>query len=132
MSLEHKTSALIMCVAQEMKTEIARVLKPTGLSFPQLMLLHTLDAGPENGLTVNQLKQLMVDESPNVSRAVSKLADAGLVIKQRNEQDQRVVHIRITDAGRQAHKEGDTQFDQLTLGLSNTDLQQLYSLLAKI
>ena len=100
----------------------------------QLNILHALSFAPEGQLTVNQIKNLMFDESPNVSRSLNKLVDAGYVVKQRSEEDQRIVHIHITDAGRQTHLDADEALLSVNsdINLSNREAGQLYQLLAKL
>ena len=123
---------LLACVAQEQKAEMTRLLKPTDLSMVQLMLLHSLSHSPDKTLTVNQLKQTMVDESPNVSRALNKLSDKGYITKTRSTEDQRTVYISITDAGEQAHIEGDSHLMTMSLDLPKEELEQLYKILSKL
>lgn len=132
LSIEQKVMGLLFCIAQEKKIELERRLDGVVPSFSQLNLLHALDYGPEEGLTVNQLKQSLADDSPNVSRALNKLAEQRLVEKLRSEEDQRVVHIRITEAGRRAHMDGDARLADLSIGLGRSELEKLYELLAKI
>ncbi|HDM8202575.1 TPA: MarR family transcriptional regulator [Vibrio harveyi] len=130
--LESKILALIACIGQEQKMEMTRRIKHTGLSLTQLQLLHILSQAPLEGLTINQLKALMVDDSPNVSRAVSKLVDGGHAIKERSETDQRIVHVRITESGELAHMECDKSLMGISLGLSESEVQNLYELLSKM
>ncbi len=132
MTVEQKALALLLCVAQEKKAEITRLIRDTGLSILQLNLLHALDKGPEGGLTVNQLKGLMADESPNVSRALNKLVDSGYVTKHRSENDQRIVHIRITPSGARAHLDADSRLLTLPSPLTEQDSEQLFRLLQKL
>jgi len=129
---QFKAMGLIACIAQEQKVEMTRRISPTGLSLIQLELLHALDQAPEKSLTVNELKQVMIDDSPNVSRALNKLMEAGFIIKQRSEADQRVVHICITEAGSAAHQQADRALMDMKLGLSDAETEQLFQLLAKL
>lgn len=131
-AIEQKVLGLLACIAQEQKAEISRLLQPTDLSMVQLMLLHSLSHSPKKTLTVNQLKQTMVDESPNVSRALNKLSDKGYIIKNRCEKDQRTVFISITNEGERAHNEGDTCLMHMSLNLDEQELAQLYQILLKI
>lgn len=132
MTVEQKVMGLIGCIAQEGKVEMERRIAPLNLSPLQLSILHALDWGPDGGMTVGQLKSVMLDESPNMSRTLNKMVDAGLVAKRRSTEDQRIVHITITDAGRQMHKTADSELTGMSTGLAETDLQQLYRLLQKL
>ena len=130
--IESKVIALIACIGQEQKVEMTNRIKHTGLSITQLQLLHILSEAPSEGLTINHLKELMVDDSPNVSRAVNKLVDGGYVVKERSHIDQRIVYARITKSGEEAHIECDKHLMDISLGLNNDELAQLYKLLSKL
>ena len=132
LSTEHKVLALLACIAQEQKVEMSRRIKHTELSLLQLQLLHTLATVPTGCLTVNQLKQAMIDDSSNVSRALNKLMDKGYIVKERSREDQRTVFITITPAGHQAHEDADKELLTMSLGLSDDELSQLYGLLLKL
>ncbi len=126
-----KSLALLSCVAQEIKVDVERRLAPLGLSILQLNLLHTLDKAQDQQLTVNQLKQNLFDETPNVSRTLNKMVDTGLVVKTRSAEDQRVVYIAITKAGLKLHQQGDKLLQEARSPLSDKESQQLYDLLRK-
>ena len=127
-----KVMALIACLGQEIKSSMTRQLKETGLSLIQLDILHALSFAPNKSLTVNQIKANMIDDSPNVSRAVNKLMDAGYIEKRRNRDDQRMVHITITAAGEQAHIDADKALMALKSPLNDKDAEQLLVLLKKL
>lgn len=132
LSLEQKVIALLVCTAHEKKHEIEQRVATMGLSSLQLNLLHVLSKAAPGPLTVSQLKSFMVDDSPNVSRTLNKLAGAGLITKERSPEDQRTVYVTITEAGEQAHRAGDAQLMGLTTGLSREDLKRLFELLSKL
>ncbi|WP_207655723.1 MarR family winged helix-turn-helix transcriptional regulator [Vallitalea okinawensis] len=132
MKLEHKVMGLLQCIAQEQNVRVDRCLRPMNLSYTQLNILHILSQVPTGQLTVNQIKQFMIDESPNVSRSLNKLMENGHIIKERSKEDQRVVYITITDSGRELHKTADQEILKLSLNLSEEDLQTVYEILVKI
>lgn len=132
-SLEQKTLALLLCTAQEKSSQINKALKPLGISFLQTNILHILDTIEGGKLTVNQIKNVMVDDSPNVSRSLNKLMEKGYIIKERTLEDQRIVNIVITDAGRKTHKLADEALAfAFTIDLEGNDLKKLYDILVKI
>ncbi|WP_205729313.1 MarR family winged helix-turn-helix transcriptional regulator [Ferrimonas aestuarii] len=130
---DQKVSGLLLCMAQEMKVTMTRQLLPFKISPPQLMMLHALDKGPKEGLTVGQLKEGMLEDSSNVSRSLNKLEESGLVVKRRDDEDQRIVKIIITDAGRQLHLDADEALMKIEggLGLNESELETLFALLKK-
>lgn len=132
-NIESKVIGLIACIGQEYKSDITRRLAPMNISIIQLNILHALSFAPDNCLTVNQIKQTMIDDSPNVSRALNKLMDAGMIEKQRSTEDQRIVHIHLTDSGDKMHVEADKQLLDLKVGeLTSSEMENLYELLKKI
>lgn len=132
-TLEQKTIGLISCVAQEIQAKYIKALLPWGVSPIQLNILHVLDYGPKEGLTVSQIKKLQVEESPNISRALNKLMDKGYIIKNRNKIDQRVVHIQITNQGRKIHKECDeASVSLIKLNISDENIETLFEILKKL
>lgn len=132
--VEQKALALLVCTAQEITSEMTKSIKPLGLSLTQLQILHSLCEVPEGRLTVNQIKKVMIEDSPNVSRSLNKLMDNGHIVKERNLDDQRVVHISVTDSGRNAHIEADKLLMKsgARLNLRPDEMEQLYKLLAKL
>lgn len=75
-----------------------RALKPYGLSPQQLNVLRILrGAGQE--MTINSIKDLMVDNSPNLARLADKLVAKELIERQRSASDRRVVYLSISKPG---------------------------------
>lgn len=61
---------------------------------------HQQNAGPGfRGLPCSQIGAELVTTVPDVTRLIDRLIDAGLVERERSEEDRRVVYIRITKAG---------------------------------
>jgi DNA-binding MarR family transcriptional regulator len=81
-------------------TRLARQLRQqadTGLSPSQLSALSTINAqGP---LTLGALADLERVAPPSVTKVVTKLEAAGLVVRQADERDRRVVRVASTPAG---------------------------------
>ena len=132
LDIPQKTMALIVCLGQEIKTEMTRKLKATGLSLIQLDILHALANSREKSLTVNQIKELMIDESPNVSRALNKLMDSGFIEKRRDIKDQRIVYIHITREGEKAHVDADKDLLTLKPSINSEDATKLFELLKNL
>ena len=108
-SLRDKAAVLIGCTAQEIANFVERSLKQFGISREQLSVIHYLDAAEADTMTVNQLREALIDDSPNVSRILNKMVEKGLVRKQRQTDDQRVVYVSLTEKGRKLHKQADAQ-----------------------
>ena len=123
---------LVGCTAQEIANFVERALKEFGISREQLNVLHFLDTEPVEQMTVNQLREVLIDDSPNVSRILNKMVDKGLVRKERQADDQRVVHISLTEKGRRLHQQADAKISGHNVRLSPKECQTLIELLMKI
>lgn len=130
--IRDKAAVLIGCTAQEIDNFVERTLKEFGISRAQLGVLHFLDTEPVEEMTVNQLREVLIDDSPNVSRILNKMMDKGLIRKERQSDDQRVVHISLTEKGRQLHHQADEKILGHNVRLSPKECQQLIELLMKI
>lgn len=130
--LRDKAAVLVGCTAQEIANFVERALKEFGISREQLGVLHFLDTEPVEKMTVNRLREVLLDDSPNVSRILNKMVDKGLVRKERQSDDQRVVHISLTEKGRRLHKQADQRIIGHNVKLSPKECQVLIELLMKI
>lgn len=110
----------------------AALLKPYEISEPQYNILRIL-RGAEKAITVNQVKERMVQKSPNATRLMDKLCDKDLIARSRCESDRRVVYIRITDKGLDLlQRIRFNEFDEHMKRLSTAEARKLNELLDKI
>ncbi|HXG19289.1 MAG TPA: MarR family transcriptional regulator [Methylomirabilota bacterium] len=130
--LRDKAAVLVGCTAQEIDNFVERTLKEFGISRAQLNVLHFLDTEPVEQMTVTQLREVLIDDSPNVSRLLNKMVDKGLIRKERQADDQRVVYVSLTEKGRRLHKQADQKITGHNVKLSPKECQQLIELLMKI
>ena len=131
-SLRDKAAVLVGCTAQEIANFVERALKEFNLSRAQLNVLHFLDTEAREPMTVNQLRAALIDDSPNVSRVLNKMVDKGLVRKERQTDDQRVVYVALTEKGRRLHKQADQKIMGHNVQLSPKECKTLIELLMKI
>ena len=69
----------------------------------QLTALATLYRdGP---MTLGELAAAERVKPPSMTRVVAALEDRGLVQREHSDQDARVVHVHVTDAGRRSHED---------------------------
>ncbi|RXP63595.1 MarR family transcriptional regulator [Lutibacter sp. HS1-25] len=73
-------------------------LKPFNISEQQYNILRILRGAKEH-ITVNTVKDRMVQKSPNATRLMDKLCDKGLIDRFRCENDRRVVYVKINEQG---------------------------------
>ena len=74
------------------------LLKEFNISHQQYNILRILrGAGKE--LTVNSVKERMIQKSPNSTRLMDKLCQKNLIERTRCENDRRIVYIKISREG---------------------------------
>lgn len=78
---------------------LERVLKPYGISGTQYNVLRILRGAPRDGLCRNEIGDRLVTRMPDVTRLLDRMEVAGLVARQRDTKDRRLVTTRLTDKG---------------------------------
>jgi DNA-binding MarR family transcriptional regulator len=111
---------------------IATALKPTNLSLQQFNALSILYGQPQQMATVNLIKERLIDRMPNTSRLLNKLLKKGLVQKERNLNDQRVVYVKLTPEGSRLKEQARQIIDDLQISLDKDQANQLNDLLEQI
>lgn len=76
------------------------------LSMPQFNILRIL-RGANETLSVNVIKDRMVEKSPNTTRLLDKLIEKELINRERCESDRRVVYVSISELGLELLKQID-------------------------
>ena len=110
----------------------ASMLKPYAISEPQYNILRILK-GAGKPITVNQVKERMVQKSPNTTRLMDKLCEKSLIKRSRCENDRRVVYIEILEKGAELLEEIRFDgFESYMKQLSKAEAMQLNLLLDKI
>jgi len=78
---------------------VGEELKPHGVTHTQYNVLRILRGAGKAGLCRHEIRDRMLTPVPDVTRLLDRLADAGLVSRERDAIDRRIVTARITDAG---------------------------------
>lgn len=76
----------------------APLLEPLGVTYPQYLVLLVL--WQRDDLPVHQLGDRLALDSGTLTPLLKRLEQRGLVERRRSEDDERVVRIRLTPAGR--------------------------------
>ena len=109
------------------------LLRPHELTQPQYNVLRILRGAGAGGLPSGEVGARMVSREPDVTRLLDRMEARGLVARERQAGDRRVVVTRITDAGRALVDALDEPVEALharQLGhLSQRDLRALKTLL---
>ena len=115
----------------QLKSRIATVLKNEGITMQQYNVLRIVNGSGEEGITTSEIRERMLDKMSDASRMVDRLEAMQLVVKRRDRDDRRVIHVFLTEKGqrlvfRLMEKE---TIDQLANGVKEESAQQLNKLL---
>jgi DNA-binding MarR family transcriptional regulator len=88
-----RTAALLTDAFEQM-------LKPAGITGAQYNVLRILRGAEPGGLCRNELRDRMLTRMPDMTRLLDRMEEAGLVTRERDGDDRRLVTARITARGR--------------------------------
>ena len=80
---------------------LEQVLKPYGLSGTQYNVLRILRGADPRGLCRNEVRDRLLTRMPDVTRLLDRMEEAGLVTRERDTMDRRLVTTRLTERGRE-------------------------------
>jgi DNA-binding MarR family transcriptional regulator len=124
----------IQTLSWESHKQSTDIMKELDLTLPQGLALLTLH-GLGNRAKMSELIELIQISGGTLTGIVDRLITAGLVARERDETDRRVVYVSLTEAGakkvqavQHTHR---VQLDRATAGFSNHELAQFNDLLTK-
>lgn len=88
----------IYSAAHAMNRVYKPLLDPLGLTYPQYLALLVL--WETEGITVKELGNRLFLDSGTLTPLLKRMEAAGLVARQRDAADERLVRVTLTDAGR--------------------------------
>lgn len=103
----------IVQAAEEIQRGMAELLKTRDLSLAQYNVLRILRGAGSDGATCSSVGNNLIQHDPDVTRLIDRLEKRGLVERERDTKDRRVVRGRITKAGVALLAELDDPVDEL-------------------
>ena len=97
----------IMYTASWIQTNQNSFFKPFGISPQQYNILRIL-RGAGEAISVQTIKDRMLERAPNATRLMDKLTDKKFIERVACASDRRVVHIKITPQGQELLSQIDT------------------------
>ena len=101
------------------------LLDPIELTYPQFLVLRTL--WEEDGQGIGDIADQLSLEPSTITPLVKRLEQAGFVTRNRNTTDERQVHVRLTQKGRDVQGKTDCLKEALfkKAGMSDDELARL-------
>lgn len=118
----HSTSLLMTKVYKPL-------LQALGLTYPQYLAMMVL--WEEDGLTVSEISSRLLSDPGSLTPLLKRLEAEGLLSRTRSREDERVVVVELTDAGRALQGKA-MDVPQCILGTSGLALEQLRKLQADL
>jgi DNA-binding MarR family transcriptional regulator len=85
--------------ADSLGLEAEQLLKPHGLTGTQYNVLRILRGAEPAGLPCSGIGERMISHDPDMTRLLDRMEKRGLIVRQRQTDDRRVIKTRITPAG---------------------------------
>ena len=98
-SPEQEAHLSVMRTAALLEHRFAELVKPHGVTPTQYNVLRILQGAGAEGLCRNEVRDRLVARVPDASRLLDRLEEMGLVERERDAGDRRLVNTRITRAG---------------------------------
>jgi DNA-binding MarR family transcriptional regulator len=92
---------LLRGAAAHIERTLGRALDPHGITPAQFELLQAIARVEGTGGGCSELARQMAAPGPDVTRMLDRLYTAGLVARERDVKDRRVVHAVMTEKGRE-------------------------------
>ncbi|HEX8686463.1 MAG TPA: MarR family transcriptional regulator, partial [Pyrinomonadaceae bacterium] len=98
-SLEEEVILNLARTAEYIGSRAAEVFKRADLTPTQYNALRILRGAGERGLCRHEVRDRLVAQVPDVTRLLDRLEEVGLVERERDADDRRLVNTRITREG---------------------------------
>ncbi|MBS1241228.1 MAG: putative transcriptional regulator, MarR family [Gemmatimonadetes bacterium] len=98
-SLEAEVFLALQIAATRLLDPWARYLKAEGLTHGQYNVLRILRGARPEALTCGEIAERMITRDPDITRLLDRLEGQGLVSRQRDTADRRVVRTSIAQPG---------------------------------
>ena len=98
-NLHEKAIVNIIFTANGVQDALKMIIKPYGISLPQYNVLRILNGRKKGYATCGDLKAVMLDKNPDVTRLCDKLVDKDLISRHCNAKNKRQILLQISDKG---------------------------------
>lgn len=134
--LEDHVFVALMKAADSLAQQAEQLLKAAGLSGTQYNVLRILRGAEPRGLACGEIAERMISRDPDITRLLDRMEKRGLITRQRQTDDRRVVKTRITAVGLAALKTLDVPVHEMHKKqfqhMSATRLRTLSNLLREL
>ena len=98
-SLENRIFVALLQTADTLAQEAEQLLKAAGIPNAQYNVLRILRGAEPEGLACRAIGDRMISHDPDITRLLDRMEKRGLITRERQTDDRRVVKTRITPQG---------------------------------
>lgn len=131
----HKLLINIQYRSNVLTNRIQAVFKEDGITLQQYNVLRILRGQYPEAVSINLIKERMLDQNSDVSRLITRLQTKKLIERKVCPGDRRQMNIRISDSGLELLNALDTKVDKINnciKGITEEEAKTLNDLLDKI
>jgi DNA-binding MarR family transcriptional regulator len=130
-SVQQEVLLAMTRTAEQIAAPTYEVLREAGISASQYNVLRILRGAGEEGLPCGEISERMVRRDPDLTRLLDRLEKGGLVIRERDTKDRRIVRASITKGGLALLDSLDAPVEESVRGaLAHVPVKRLRELLA--
>lgn len=111
--LEDRIFVALLAAADALGLQAEQLVKAAGLTGAQYNVLRILRGAEPDGLPCRGIADRMISHDPDITRLLDRMEKRGLITRERQTDDRRVVLTRITPKGLQALKPLDQPVHEL-------------------
>ena len=134
-SSKQKATLNIIFTAAWINARLRDLLKPYDLTPQQYNVLRILKGRHPNAANPGEIKEVMLDKNPDLTRLCDRLSKSGLIHRNIDRSNRRKMNIRITDKGialLETLAPNVSAIDTSQIAISNAEAEQLSNLLDKL
>jgi DNA-binding MarR family transcriptional regulator len=98
-SLETRVFVALLKAAERLRQDAEQLVKEYGLTGTQYNVLRILRGAEPGGLPCKGISDRMISHDPDMTRLLDRMEKRGLITRERQFDDRRVVKTRITSEG---------------------------------
>lgn len=89
----------IVATSNWITREVSQLMSEYGLTIAQYNVLRILRGSHPDALTCGEIRDRLLDRTPDVTRLLDRLEENDLITRSRYEKDRRVMKVNITEKG---------------------------------
>ncbi len=98
-SAAEKAFLNVVATSNWITREVSQLMDEYGLTIAQYNVLRILRGSHPDALTCGEIRDRLLDRTPDVTRLLDRLEESELLTRSRYERDRRVMKVHITEKG---------------------------------